>query len=131
MIVVDASTVVEYLVGGRSFERLRERIDEPGQHLHAPHLLDIEVLHALRRLTLQRSLEAERADDAVRDFAELRVMRYPASTFLSRVWQLRHNVAAFDAVYVALAEALDAPLITTDARLARALGHDARIELVV
>lgn len=130
MIVVDASAIIDYLTRTDAFERIRERVDAPGEDLHAPHVLDLEVVHGLRRMTLRRTLEASRAEEALHDFAGLRVSRYPHTAFLTRIWELRANMTAFDAAYVALAEALDAPLLTTDGRLARAPAHRATIELI-
>lgn len=130
MIVVDASAAVDYLIGATTFERIRDRLEAPDGDLHAPHVVDIEVAHALRRLALSRSLSPVRAEEALRDFADMRLRRYPHAALLARIWELRANMTAFDAAYVALAEALDAPLVTTDARLARAPGHRATIELV-
>ena len=96
--------------------------------LHAPHLLDIEFLHALRRLTLRGELSDDRAHDARVDFADLALVRYPHEQLADRVWELRRNVTAYDGVFVALAETLDVPLVTCDARLAAA-PVPARVEL--
>lgn len=131
MIVIDASAAVDYVIQARAFERIRERLDTPGQALHAPHVLDLEVVQAIRRLTLRNIITSERAEEALWDLADLRVTRYPHPALLPRIWELRANMTAFDAAYIALAETLEAPLITTDAHLARAPGHRARIELVV
>lgn len=97
--------------------------------LHAPHLIDVEILHALRRLVAGSSLSEDRATDALRDFGDLLVIRYPHQPLAGRIWELRHNLTAYDAAFVGLAEALGAPLITCDSRLAGAPGHRARIEL--
>jgi predicted nucleic acid-binding protein len=97
--------------------------------LHAPHLLDLEVLQVLRRVAQQGVVSKTRADEAVHDLLDLRLTRYPHHVLLSRVWQLRHNLSAYDAAYVALAEKLDAPVITRDSRLASTSGHGAAIEL--
>lgn len=97
--------------------------------LHAPHLIDIEILHALRRLAAGSQLSEDRATDALRDFGELTFVRYPHQPLAGRIWELRHNLTAYDAAFVALAEALGASLITCDSRLAGAPGHSARIEL--
>ena len=98
--------------------------------LHAPHLLDLEVAHALSRLARLSTITADRARDAVMDMAEMSITRYPHDLLLERIWELRHNVTAYDAAYIALAEVLDAPLITCDARLTRASGHSAHIDLL-
>ena len=129
MIVVDASAAVDYLLAAGAFDRIATRFAAPSQSLHAPHLLDVEVAHALRRLAISRTISASRAEDALEDFASLRVRRYPRRPLLPRIWQLRSNMSAFDAACVALAEALDASLVTADGALARAPGHSAKIEL--
>ena len=90
-----------------------------GKHLHAPHLIDLEVAQTLRRLVLG-GLMVQRADDALNDLVQLPVVRYPHHPFMARIWQLRSNVTAYDAAYLALAEFLNAPLLTLDARLSRA-----------
>jgi predicted nucleic acid-binding protein len=97
--------------------------------LHAPHLIDVEILHALRRLVAAESLSEDRATDALRDYGELAIVRYPHQPLMIRIWELRRNLAAYDATFVGLAEALGAPLVTCDSHLAGAQGHDARIEL--
>ena len=129
MIVVDASAAVDYLLAAGAFERIAARFAAPAESLHAPHLLDVEVAHAVRRLAMTREISATRADDALEDFAALRVRRYPHTWLLPRIWELRSNLSAFDAAYVALAEALGAVLVTADGALARAPGHAAKIEL--
>ena len=97
--------------------------------LHAPHLIDIEVAHVLRRYASAGDMSAERGREALEDLADLSLRRYPHEVLLPRVWELRANLSAYDAIYVALAEALDAPLFTRDRRLAGAPGHHARVEL--
>lgn len=130
MIVVDASAVLEVLLVTPVGVRVGERIFAPGEALHAPHLLDVEVAQVLRRLLLAGDLTAGRGQEALEDLADLRLTRHPHRPFLARIWELRHNVTAYDAAYVALAEALGAPLLTCDAPLARSAGHTARIELL-
>lgn len=127
MLVIDTSAVLEALVGRDPPPGLVDRLAQDGD-LHAPHLIDTEVLHALRRMTMRRELSNERAADARTDFAQLTLVRYPHQPFNDRVWQLRHNLTAYDATFIALAEALEAPLLTCDARLATARGHRARVE---
>jgi predicted nucleic acid-binding protein len=107
---------------------LVERLGGDGD-LHAPHLIDTEVLHTLRRMILRDSISPERAADARSDFAELALLRYPHEPLNDRVWELRDNLTAYDATFVALAEALTVPLITCDARLASSPMHRAEIEL--
>ena len=128
-LVVDASAAVDYLLAFGAFERIGERFAAPGETLHAPHLLDIEVTHALRRLAARATITTARAEAALEDYAALRVRRHSHLPLLPRMWELRANVSAFDAAYVVLAEALDAPLITADAALARAPGHMAAVEV--
>ena len=94
---------------------------------HVPHLIDLEVLQILRRLERAGLVSADRAAEAINALSELRLVRHGYRTLAGRVWTLRHNLSAYDAVYIALAEALEAPLVTTDARLASAPGHDAEI----
>lgn len=129
MIVLDASAVVDYVLWIGAAERIAKRISRIGEAMHAPYLLDIEVAHALRRYALRGALSPARGAEALSDVAELRLRRYPHLPLLPRIWELRENLSAFDAAYVALAEALDAPLVTSDAALARAPGHHARIEV--
>jgi predicted nucleic acid-binding protein len=128
VLVVDTSAVLEALLAHEPAPHLFERLAKDGD-LHAPHLIDTEVLHALRRMSMHRELSEERAADARTDFAELTLVRYPHEPLNDRVWALRLNLTAYDATFVALAEALDAPLITCDRRLAEAPGNRAEIEL--
>ena len=130
MIVLDASAVLELLLGTPAGERVARRIAPAGTDLCAPHLLDLEVAQVLRRLVLGGDLDAERGRDALEGLRLLDVARYAHDVFLPRIWQLRDAVTAYDAAYLALAEALAAPLLTLDARLARSRGHRARVDLV-
>ena len=130
MIVVDASAVLETLLRTPNAEAVEKRLFEPSQTLHAPHLLDVEVAQVLRRYAGNGEIDDERGRAALADLADFPLRRYPHDFLLPRVWGLRRNLTAYDAVYVALAEALDAPLLTCDRRMATARGHQARIELV-
>lgn len=130
MIVVDASAVLELLLGRPSGPAAAARLLDPAEALHAPHLLGIEVAQVLRRFAAAGGLSDERADEARTDYLDLRVERHFHEPLLERIWQLRHNMTAYDAAYVALAEALDAPLVTCDGRLSRAPDHRARIEVL-
>jgi len=130
LIVVDASAVVEFLLGTATGDRVWARISAPGTTLHAPELLDVEVAHALRRLILNRALSRERVEEAVAALGDLRATRYPHRPLLPRIWALHANLTSYDAAYVALAESLSVPLITTDTRLARSPGVEAPIEVV-
>lgn len=127
MIAVDSSAVIAALVGSDAEPALIARLGEA--ELHAPHLLDAEVLHALRGLVRGRQLTLDRANDARLDFASLTVLRYPLEPLAARAWELRDNLTVYDAMFVALAEQLDAPLVTCDARLARAPGVRTSVEL--
>lgn len=128
MIVVDTSAVLAALTSGRGADRLRLRLGTDGD-LHAPHLIDVELLHALRHLVVRRVLTADRAAAVRGDFAELTVERYPHHPLADRVWELRNTLSAYDAAFVALSEGLGVPLVTCDARLAKARGHTARVEV--
>ena len=99
------------------------------QTLHAPHLIDLEIAQVLRRYVRSAIISADRGAEAVSDFLDLPLTRYPHFVLLTRVWEMRHNVTAYDAAYLALAEALDAPLITRDRALARTSSR-ARVELI-
>lgn len=135
MIVLDASAAVDVLLNFQpNAMRMRDRIRQedsggPRENLHVPHLFAAEVLHALRRLTLAGHVSETRGNRAVHAMLNMRLTRYPHEPFVWRIWELKENVSAYDAEYVALAETLDAPLITTDRRLAQASAHDAKIEL--
>jgi predicted nucleic acid-binding protein len=130
VIVVDASAVLEALLRTPAAAAVEERLFDPGQTLHAPHLLDLEVAQVLRRYAMAGQVDAGRCRAALGDLADFPLNRYPHDFMLPRIWELRANLTAYDAAYVALAEALDAPLLTRDERLAAAPGHQARIELV-
>jgi predicted nucleic acid-binding protein len=130
VIVLDASAVLEMLLNTRAAPRVTARVFAPGETLHAPHVLDLEVAQALRRYVLAGETEEDRGEEALRDFRDLPLSRYPHEPFLERIWELRRNVTAYDAAYLALAEALDAPFVTRDVKVARAPGHRARIELL-
>ena len=130
MIVLDASAMVSILLDpGPDAEPIRERVESPGESLHVPHLLNIEVLNVLRRQTLRGILAEERGATVLQDLESIRMIRYPHAPLLERIWNLRGNLTPYDAAYIALAEALDAPLVTTDTRLAQARGNHATVEL--
>ncbi len=101
----------------------------PQQTLHAPHLLDVEVAQVVRRYAANGEIDGERGRLALTDLADFPLQRYPHDFLLPRIWELRNNLTAYDSAYVALAEVLDAPLLTRDRRLASAAGHRAQIEL--
>jgi predicted nucleic acid-binding protein len=128
VLVVDTSAVTAALAAHPPNGQVADRLAGDGD-LAAPHLLDVELLRALRRLVLGRRLGEDRAADARDDFAALAIVRYEHTLVADRVWELRHGLTACDATFVALAELLEAPLVTCDARLARAPGHRATVEL--
>lgn len=128
MIVVDASAMLEVLLRTPAAEAVERRLFQPRQTLHAPHLIDVEVAQVVRRYAATGDIGADRGRDALADLADFPLRRYPHDILLPRAWELRANLTAYDAVYVALAEALDAPLVTRDRRLSAAAGHHAQIE---
>lgn len=129
--MLDASVVVEYLLRSQRGRRVAERLADPDDVIHVPHLLSVDVIQVLRRLVINGELGHDRGEAAVTDLADLAAVRHPHEDLLPRVWQLRDNLTAYDAAYVALAESIGAPLLTSDARLAAAPGHAATIELIV
>jgi predicted nucleic acid-binding protein len=130
VIVLDASAALELLLNTEGGAKVRERIADPSESLHSPHLLAVEVTQVLRRYVAGSAISAEVAEAALDDLAALDIAHYSHEPLLARVWQLRDNVTAYDAVYLALAEVLEAPLLTFDRRLATSPGHDAIVELV-
>jgi len=130
MIVVDASAMLEVLLRTSVAEAVERRLFDSRQTMHAPHLIDVEVAQVIRRYAATRELDADRGRAALADLVDFPLRGYPHDLLLPRVWELRNNLTANDAVYVALAEALAAPLLTRDKRLATAAGHHARVELV-
>lgn len=130
MIVVDASALLEVLLRTPASKAVEGRLFAPGQTLHAPHLLDVEVAQVIRRYVANGEVHAERGRMALADLADFPLRRYPHDFLLPRIWDLRDNLTAYDAAYVALAEALEAPLLTRDRRLATAAGHRAKIDLI-
>jgi len=129
LIVLDASAAVEVLLQTAAGAPMTERLLDPAESLHAPHLLDVEVAQVLRRFVLRGEVAPDRARQALEDLASLPLERYSHEILLSRVWMLRENLTAYDATYVALAEILGATLLTRDGRILRAPGHAARIEV--
>jgi predicted nucleic acid-binding protein len=129
MIVLDASAVVDWLLQTPEGRRINHRVIGRRETLHTVHLLDVEFAHVLRRLVREKTLTARRAEEAIEDLGALRMTRYAPGLLLKRIWQLRQNLSAYDASYVALAEELKAPLITRDRRIAAAPGHSASVEV--
>jgi predicted nucleic acid-binding protein len=128
MIVVDASAMLEFLLQTPLGTRVEARLFRDGEEFHAPHLLDVEVTQGLRRLVRSGEVTQARAAEAIADLADLDLQRHPHLDLLTRAWDIRENVTAYDAMYVALAEALDATVVTCDLPLAKTPGHRARIE---
>lgn len=126
MIVLDASAVVE-LVLGRGVSELRTRAR--GQSLHAPYVIEVETLQAIRNAVRRDAVSDSGAALARANLSSLTLVLYPHRPVMERIWELRHTHSAYDASYIALAELLPAPLVTCDARLARSTGHRAEIEL--
>lgn len=130
MIVLDASAAVELLLATARGASVAAVLVDPNETLAAPHLLDVEVAQVLRRLTALGALTPARAAAALSDLLLLDLTRYGHDVLLDRIWQLRTDLTAYDAAYVALAEATGAKLVTCDAKLAGAPGHRATIELI-
>lgn len=124
MIVADASAVVSSLLND---SEARRRLAT--EAIHVPHLVDVEIAEALRKLVLRGEVNDADAQVAIGSWQRLGVRRYAANSLLNRVWQLRHNVSAYDAAYVALAETLSCPLLTADKRLAAATGVRCPVEV--
>jgi predicted nucleic acid-binding protein len=122
--------VVEYLTGASGGRVVGHRLRNHEFDAHVPHLAIIETVSVLRGLVRASKLTESRAEGALQDLVQLPVVRHPHEPLLERVWQLRGNLTAYDATYVALAETLDATLLTCDARLARATLADVTVELV-
>jgi predicted nucleic acid-binding protein len=130
LIVVDASALLEVLLRTPAAKSIEGRLFAPDQTLHAPHLLDVEVAQVVRRYAANGEISADRGRAALTDLAEFPLNRYAHAPLLARIWDLRNNLTAYDAAYVALAEALDALLLTRDKGIAGAAGHLARVEVV-
>lgn len=130
MLVLDASAAVSVLLNvDRVARDLRYRIQQPDESLHVPHLFDVEVLHVLRRHSFSGALSERRERVALDRLSSTRMTRYPHTALLGRIWELKNNLTAYDAAYVALAESLAAPLVTLDGRLAQAPGIRAPVEV--
>ena len=130
MIVLDASAVVDLLIKpAAETDELRARI-RAASTVYGPHLLDTEVTNILRRHVLRGRMDQFSARRALRRLAVMRLRLWPHQPFIGRAFALRHQLTAYDAIYVAMAEATGATLLTRDARLARTAGHRARIEVV-
>jgi predicted nucleic acid-binding protein len=129
LIVIDASAGIDWLLQTPNGDRIDRYISVHTGSLNAPHLIDIEVAHSLRRLVRLGLISPLRGDQAISFLQALPISRHPHTDLLPRIWRHRHILSAYDATYVALAEMLGATLITRDARLASAHGHTAKIQL--
>ena len=125
MIVADASAVLEWLMGGSRGEAVGAAIE--GEDVHAPAHLDVEVAQATRRLARNAIITPARGKAMMELLAEAPIRRIPVKSLLPRIWDLRGGLTAYDAAYVALAEALPAPLLTFDLKIPGALGHQAEV----
>lgn len=130
MVVLDASVVVEMLLGSQAGRRAMSFLLHAEADLHASELLDVEVLHVLRRAVSRQQLSVARANDALATLDALPLRRHGHSVLRQRVWQHRANLSAYDATYVALAEGLGAGLLTCDARLASAPGVAIPVQVI-
>jgi predicted nucleic acid-binding protein len=131
VIVVDASALLEFLLQTALGTRVEARLLRDEDEFHSPHLIDVEVAQGLRRLVRAGEISADRAAEAIEDLLDLDLHRHAHLDLLTRAWKLRDNVTAYDAMYLTLAEALDATVVTCDVPLANAPGHRAHIEAIV
>jgi predicted nucleic acid-binding protein len=130
VIVLDASAAIEWLLQTPAGIKLDRRIFSPSESLHAPHLLDVEVAQVLRNFVRDKAITAQRGQEALEDLGDLPLRRYPHDFLIPRIWELRATLTAYDAAYVALAELLDAALLTCDGKIASAPGHHAKVAVV-
>jgi predicted nucleic acid-binding protein len=130
VIVLDASALIELLIGTSQGIRVSDRLDDDTKSVHVPHLADVEVTQALRRFVAAKVIGDDLASEAVVELHNLPLVRHSHDAMLDRIWALRRHVTAYDAAYLALAEVLGATLLTCDRRLARAPGTTARIEVI-
>lgn len=126
-IVLDASAVVAVIAEETIRPGLLKRVVQA--EAYAPELIMLEVIQTLRRRVRRQELSPDIAEGAVNQLADLPVIHVPHRPFIRRIWELRHSVTAYDAAYVALAEELDVPIVTADAKLSRSNGHKASIEV--
>jgi predicted nucleic acid-binding protein len=127
LIVLDASVVVEVLTNGAMADSIREELSRRDEPFIVPHLVDVEVVSAIRRMAAGSRLDPHRSAQFIAELAALPAVRYSHTPLLSRIWELRHNFTAYDATYIALAEATDSVLYTCDEKLRN--GHRARVVL--
>jgi predicted nucleic acid-binding protein len=127
MIVADASVILEVLLNTAIGAEVDKQLFAPGQTIQIPYLTDLEVLQVLRRYSRTTIISDIRAKEAIQDYTDMPLNRYPHSVLMPRIWELRHNFTAYDAAYIALAEALDSPLMTCDRAFATIRGHRAKV----
>lgn len=130
MKVIDASALVELLLGTPRGLRVAEALEDETESIHMPHLADVEVAHVLRRLASLKAIPERTAREAIADLQDLDIDRHAHEPLLERIWELRGNVSAYDATYLALTEVLGATLLTCDRRLAKSAGRIARVEVM-
>ena len=128
-VVLDASVVVELVLGTGTGASIRGRLSDPMISLHSPELVDLEVLNVLRRYVTAGAVSPDRAVVALDRLNELDLRRHRHGPMRERIWAWRANLSAYDAAYVALAETIDAPLLTTDGRMGRAPGLAIPVEV--
>jgi predicted nucleic acid-binding protein len=127
VIVLDASVVVELLTNGRLADALRRDLVTRDESFIVPHLLDVEVASAFRKLAAAQRIDSYRTEQLLAGLATLPAERYAHTSLLSRIWELRHNFSAYDATYIALAEATGSTLFTSDTKLSE--GHRAQVKV--
>ena len=130
MIVIDASVLYEAIIETPYSAAIVDRIFSDDETLHAPHLVDLEIVNTLRRYVLKGELSERSASQAMEDFASIPLKRHTHTGLIPRIWQLRNNLTAYDAAYIALAEMLNVPLITRDTAFASSTGHNVHVELI-
>jgi predicted nucleic acid-binding protein len=130
LIVLDASAAVEWLLGLPLADQVEDRL-AVADSIHAPHLLAVEVAQVIRRYEATTEIEADRGNQALDDLAVMDLTSYPHEPLLPLIWDLRANLSAYDAAYVALGLALDAPVVTLDGRLARSPDSGVTIDLIL
>lgn len=126
--VADASVVLTWLANPTTDELLRKRLFSR-KPIHAPELIDAEVVSGIRGLLIGGKTTIDRALVMLSDFAKMRIIRHATKPYLRRVIELRNNFTAYDALYIALAENLHAPLLTRDAKFSRAAGHAVDVQV--
>ncbi len=130
MLVLDASIVIELLVNGRRASSIRQRLEHSTESWHAPQLIDVEVVQVLRRYVRRGWIVTEHGETAIHALRDFDMVRHEHRWLLSRVWQHRNNLTAYDAVYLALAEALPARLMTADRAFEAVASNQVTVELI-